>query len=109
MSTKEFKVGDRVTWSSQSQGMVTTKTGVVVEVVAPTRLARTRDPRGRLLYGNARHDTSYVVAVPQPPTKRGKMRPAKVYWPLASKLRRAPGRKPAWSAPLVGVTPPPAA
>lgn len=106
---KEFNVGDRVTWSSQANGTVSTKTGVVVEVVAPLRLAQTRDHHDRFVYGNTRHTTSYIVAVPQPPTKRGKDRPAKLYWPNASALRRAPGRKPAWSAPLVGVSPPPAA
>jgi len=97
VKNKAFQVGDRVTWSSQANGTVSTKTGSIVEVVAPTRLAQTRDHLGRKVFGNSRHETSYVVAVPQPPTKRGKARPAKLYWPHASALRRTPGRKPAKS------------
>jgi hypothetical protein len=33
----EFKVGDRVTWTSQSGGSTTTKTGVVWAVIENTR------------------------------------------------------------------------
>lgn len=72
-----MKLGDKVTWSSQSGGYMATKTGEIIEVVpcdAVPRCAETTLPRG--------HE-SYVVMVR--PAK-GNAKPKK-YWPRVSALK----------------------
>lgn len=77
-----FKLGDEVTWKSQSQGAWLTKTGTIVEVVAinnhPNR------ERFSCLYtgagvGFARKHESYVVQVGR-----------RIYWPRVSALQAKP-------------------
>lgn len=91
-TTREFKIGDRVTWESQAQGSTTKKTGTVIEVVGWRRRPST------IRHDGTRDHESYVVEVQPPPTKRGRARKPVRYWPVVSKLRGAPGRKPAASA-----------
>jgi len=79
----EFRVGDPVIWTSQAQGHIKTKQGVVLEIVpAGLRPSAERFPS---LYkgagaGSARKNLSYVVRAN-----------GRVYWPIASNLRRASG------------------
>jgi len=82
-----FVLGDRVSWTSQSQGSKRTKTGTIVEVV------RTLGKPDRYMFpslykgsgiGSSREGPSYVVAVP------GKKTAVKHYWPFAHKLVPAP-------------------
>jgi hypothetical protein len=74
-----FKEGDKVQWTSQANGGVKTKTGVVVQVVEPgKRPDRNRFPA---LYrdsgvGFGRDHESYVVRVDN-----------KIYWPRVKDLR----------------------
>ena len=74
-----FKLYDRVTWTSQSRGTTTSKTGMIVEVLPPgDRPDEDRFPR---LYrgagcGMSRRHESYVVRTDE----------GKIYWPVVSKL-----------------------
>lgn len=95
-----FKIGDRVTWSSQSGGYRTDKTGTVVGIVPAGRrlgllkyLQTVPDGKdARAIYntgpidgaGLARNHESYLVEV-----KTGKTDAAKksIYWPRVSRLR----------------------
>jgi len=78
-----FSVGDKVKWSSQSQGFTKEKVGVVAQVVPGGMFPdRSRFPH---LYKNAgiggyRDHESYVVMVKTKP-----------YWPRANKLEMASG------------------
>jgi hypothetical protein len=75
-----FSVGDKVRWSSQAQGSVKKKVGVVAQVVPIKQMPdRSRFPH---LYKNAgvggyRDHESYVVVVGTRP-----------YWPRANKLEK---------------------
>ena len=77
---EQFKVGDAVTWKSQSQGSWATKSGTVADVIAPwVRPDRQKWPS---LYrgagcGNARNHESYIVNAN-----------GLTYWPTVSKLSR---------------------
>lgn len=80
--SEQFRVGDRVCWTSQAQGSARTKVGTIAEVV----LAGFKPNRERFLRlyrgsgcGCARREVSYVVTVGPG---------EKPYWPLASKLRK---------------------
>jgi hypothetical protein len=81
-----YKLGDRVTWTSQARGATKTKTGTVVEVVPKGgRPNRSQFPS---LYkdagvGFSRTHESYVVSVPN------KRSGVKIYWPLVRNLRDA--------------------
>lgn len=93
-----FAVGDKVTWTSEASGSrPKTKTGEVVGVV----LGGQHPLRGRVeglakrfnlapVQGvagiSARREVSYLVAVPPPPGSRAA---AKLYWPVASRLKAA--------------------
>lgn len=93
-----FNVGDQVTWTSQAGGNTKTKTGKVVAVIeggpdsaerANAEIkSRVRAGTHRSAYGGgwARADVSYVIEVPQGTTARAK---PVLYWPVASRLRRA--------------------
>lgn len=77
----KFRVGDRVIWTSQSQGFTTTKTGIIVAVVPggvdPIKVV----PAGMKimpLHGVARNYESYLVQVGGSKT---------LYWPLVKNLK----------------------
>lgn len=80
-----FSVGNKVRWTSQSQGFVKEKIGVVAEVVpAKYRPDRTRFPK---LYkgagaGSSRDHESYVVIVGTKP-----------YWPRVDNLEKIDDHK----------------
>lgn len=83
----DFEQESKVTWTSQAQGYSATKTGVVVEVVAPGNLPD-RD-RFASLYkgagvGMPRSHKSYVVSV-QVGVKQGSS--VRYYWPRVSALK----------------------
>ena len=80
-----FRLGDLVTWSSQAAGSWATKTGEDVEIVPPRR-----DPL-QLIAGSPRNDVSYIVKVVEM-GKRGPKK-ARYYWPITSKLAKAPKAK----------------
>ena len=84
-----FKIGDKVTWSSQAQSYEKEKLGVVIEVVEPGQ--RPNRAEFEDLYrgsgcGFGRDHVSYVVRVAT--GKAGKGKP-KHYWPRASALKPA--------------------
>lgn len=73
-----FKVGDLVTWTSQSSGVVRTKKGEVVEVIPPGGRPNIQGA------GSPRKHESYVVdAACVDVTKNKRWRK---YWPIVSKL-----------------------
>lgn len=80
----KFAVGQQVTWSSQAQGMTKTKTGTIVEVVAPNERPDTTGRPGLNGCGFGRSHESYIVEVPQGPKAKPRH-----YWPVASILRFA--------------------
>lgn len=85
--TTTFRLGDTVTWTSQSAGVAKTKTGTVEEVVpAKGTPSRERFPQ---LYRSAgvglpRDHVSYVVRVPGKTAKAA----GTTYWPRVSALAR---------------------
>lgn len=84
------EVGTQVEWSSQSKGHVTTKTGVIVDVIAPNQ--KPSDLKWPSLYkrnlGQARKGISYVVLVAPP---AGSAAQPKYYWPLTTALKQVAG------------------
>lgn len=88
-----FKVGSKVTWSSQAHGSRTTKVGTIVAVVPPggspsrafAAVRKTLNARSAFGGGMARDHESYLVSVTVGKTDKAK--PA-LYWPLVSQLRR---------------------
>ncbi len=94
----KYKVGDEVTWASQSNGVVATKTGTVVALLEPgedaygyvgaTKKARgERYTSGRDRTGGGHTTWRYLVKVPRVGA-RGALAP---YWysPLVSVVDRA--------------------
>lgn len=87
-----FKIGDKVTWSSQSGGSTTSKTGIVVAIVQlgidPSRIQFLKGAGiatlSRRFDGGPRQEISYLVAVR--PGKTDKSSPV-VYWPRVQNLR----------------------
>ena len=94
-----FKVGDTVTWTSQSHGSTKTKVGVVIHIVPKkmqlidvidkealeyynTSAIRDSYYAYRYNYAVYRNHESYLVAVSS--SEKGK---PKLYWPLVNKLR----------------------
>jgi hypothetical protein len=80
-----MKIGDKVEWTSQAGSHHKTKTGVIVEVVAPGQ--RPNRERFETLYrgsgcGWGRKTESYVVNTGHP------ARAPKYYWPVQSLLRQ---------------------
>lgn len=75
----DFKVGDRVSWTSQANGIAKKKTGVVVEVVAFGRLP------AKISSLSSRSHESYVVSVSRV-GRKGPLKP-ELYWPVRSLLR----------------------
>lgn len=89
-----FKVGDKVQWTSSAAGTTATKEGKVVLVVEAGRgsarevehFLRNNRKTHVSKYGGGwdRYETSYVVEV-SGSTKNSK---PKLYWPVASLLRK---------------------
>lgn len=76
---REYKVGDSVTWESQSQGSWKSKTGTVAAIIpANVRPDATEWPQlfNGVGPGSARARQSYIVIVDN-----------RVYWPVARKLK----------------------
>jgi hypothetical protein len=93
----EFKIGDKVKWSSHAGGNYTTKEGVVVRVVkAGERIRKDdfeaiacREGAGARKWGGswgARKHISYIVKVSFP----GTAKTPQLYWPLTSRLMACP-------------------
>lgn len=89
----QFKVGDRVTWSSQAAGGYTTKVGAVVAVIpsgddqsalraAIDKLVKAGTHRSAYGGGWGRDHESYLVEVVVGGPKAKKV----LYWPVASLL-----------------------
>lgn len=78
---KHFKVGDPVTWGSQSSGSYTVKDGIVVAVVPPGENATANVPgEMKLMKGcslGVRKEESYLVQVDNKPI---------LYWPRTKHL-----------------------
>lgn len=73
-NVKLFRIGDVVTWTSQSSSYTKAKTGVVIEVVHHrSRPSDANRPKGA---GWGRNGESYVVQVGN-----------KKYWPLVKHLQ----------------------
>lgn len=75
-----FKVGDKVTWTSQSAGSTRTKIGDVVEIVHDDELPTTKKKD----IGMQRKHESYVVRAY---AVNRSTKSTKLYWPRVSKLR----------------------
>lgn len=85
-----MKVGDIVTWTSQSQGFSRTKTGKVILVVPAGKhpfelMSKELKDLQRMYDGWARDHESYVVEVQTGKTPKSK--PA-LYWPRTSWLKK---------------------
>lgn len=89
-----FKIGDRVTWSSQAGGYSKQKSGIVVSVVPKgvpvfhhswLAMTETGVHDRNLDSVRSRDHESYIVHVPTK-TGRGK---GKLYWPAVNKLKLA--------------------
>lgn len=85
---QKFRSGDRVKWSSQANGNVAEKTGIVIEVIAPKQYIYPRDYArkysiGTLGHGNFRKHESYLIAVKTGATEKAKK---SLYWPRVSAL-----------------------
>lgn len=76
----QFKVGDKVEWSSQANASWKSKIGTVVQVV-PAKTFPKPLPK-RYGGGDVRNHESYVVDIR--PSERHK---PNTYWPVASKLK----------------------
>jgi hypothetical protein len=87
MSEQKFKLGDKVTWQSQSGGWVATKTGEIVAVIkAGNRPDSKKFPdlwNPSSPPGWSRDDESYVIRVQKGPKS------FKHYWPRVKNLRVA--------------------
>jgi hypothetical protein len=86
-----FKLGDKVTWSSQAGGCFKTKTGIVVAIVQPgvdpgklhfLKAAGVATLSSRF-YGWPRKEISYLVAVRVGKTEKSS---PVIYWPIVKKL-----------------------
>jgi hypothetical protein len=88
-----FKIGDQVTWSSQSRGVRTTKTGMVIARILTGRLplkaiAKLADRyTSRYGGGMSRDHVSYLVGVDG---QNG--RKPELYWPLVTVLELVSAR-----------------
>jgi hypothetical protein len=88
-----FAIGDEVEWRSSANGSTRTKRGKIVAIVGPSGnpyiALKATNPeladRLRLDAGLPRQHTSYVVLVPTGLNGGGR---GKLYWPIASKLRK---------------------
>jgi hypothetical protein len=72
----QFKLGDRVRWTSQSAGFSVEKTGEIIEVVPPKTAPTTKLDRP----GLSRDHESYVVRARKPDGRSSK------YWPKVKYL-----------------------
>lgn len=83
-----MKLGSRVTWTSQSGGSATSKSGTIVEVLPAgsyiSEVLRRYELTHRFQYGGGicRNHETYLVEV----LAKGKGRPV-LYWPRVSQLR----------------------
>ena len=95
---EKFKIGDVVTWKSQSSGSTTRKVGKVVYIVnrkdTPFRTAKNKFPGHRRMFdgwripGSFGTERGYFVEVRDGKTDRAK---PKLYMPYPDKLELAPG------------------
>lgn len=96
-----FMLGDAVTWTSQSQGVIRTKTGTVIGIVPPNvspwRILEKQGAALTALDGSyldgayVRSVESYLIRVAVF-TDHGKpRRRSRVYWPLVRLLRKVEG------------------
>lgn len=93
---KKFVVGDRVKWSSQSQGSRKEKVGDVVAVLAPgdsasifsDDLTKAHNAKPLVDPGLPRKIESYIVLVPHSGKGKGQL-----YWPVPSVLEKARSKK----------------
>ena len=87
VTSADFRVGDSVTWTSQSSGYTRTKTGVIEEVV-PSQWMPNRDQFPQLYRGPGvgapRDHVSYVVRVAGKTAKSA----GTVYWPRSAGLKK---------------------
>lgn len=88
---QSLKVGDRVTWKSQSRGHETTKTGMVIAVIPPGgdsigywMKVRSDDDRVQFVNGERDHASYLVRCAPQ--GEDAKI--TRVYWPLVQYITR---------------------
>jgi hypothetical protein len=82
---QQFKVGDKVQWSSQAQGSMATKRGTVIGVIPPGGHWAFGPEHGYVSHyggGDMRNHESYLVRVPA----KGKGKPH-LYWPRVSALK----------------------
>ena len=82
--SKQFKLGDRVAWESQSRGSMKTKVGTVVAINPPNGIEHVKVKWGLVGSGYARDHQSYIVAVKVGKTDKAK---PKYYWPRVTALR----------------------
>ena len=79
----KFKIGQKVTWTSSSNGSTTAKVGTIEIVVAAEKYPTEAQRKEAGAYGYVRNHESYMVRVPGK-TDRSK---GKLYWPIANKLQ----------------------
>ena len=79
----KFELGDWVTWKSQAQGYEKSKTGLIVQVIAPHERPL---PKQIIGAGWGRNHESYLVRVDPKPGSKAK---PKFYWPRVSLLQRS--------------------
>ena len=94
----EFKIGDKVTWESQAQGVYKVKTGTVVMVLnrkecgyfihkTAYRIAQDNFPNHKIMFDGSdtpgKNDPGYLIEVIS-----GKKAKPKLYMPYPSKLRK---------------------
>jgi hypothetical protein len=90
MSAPLFKVGDKVTWSSQANGHRTTKVGTVVDVVPSgerpewhKRAVEISSAWSRKNMSGPRKHESYLIVTHNP---------KRLYWPVVDRLRLVTGK-----------------
>lgn len=91
----KFRVGNRVKWSSQSQGFAKKKVGKIILLVPagedPAKLINSRIDLSKyatdMRFGGARLHDSYLVEVPRRGEKRNQ-KPA-LYFPRVCQLKAA--------------------
>lgn len=81
----DFKVGDKVTWTSSSNGTTKAKAGTVEAVIPAGKRPTQEQMHEADSFGLGRNHQSYLVRVPGK-TERSK---GKLYWPIANKLKKS--------------------
>lgn len=83
-TTEGFKVGDKVTWTSQAGGFAATKVGEVIEIVPPNTRPNIKGP------GMNRDHESYIVRAY---TQHAETKRTRKYWPRVNQLARYEPKK----------------